>query len=51
MMFANIDDPQQTMESIIAKIIDGNDSDFKDLSNWNEFLAKVLICPPKIVPV
>lgn len=41
MMFSNIDDPQQTMESIIAKIIDENDVDFKNLSNWNEFLQKV----------
>jgi hypothetical protein len=41
MMFSNIDDPQQTMESIIAKIIDSGDSDFSSLSNWNEFLDKV----------
>lgn len=41
MMFSNVDDPQQTMESIIAKIIDENDSDFKDLTTWNAFLEKV----------
>jgi len=41
MMFSNIDDPQQTMESIIAKIIDENDMDFKSLTIWNEFLEKV----------
>jgi hypothetical protein len=41
MMFSNVEDPQQTMESIIAKIIDENDPDFRGLSNWNEFLEKV----------
>lgn len=41
MMFSNVDDPQQTIESIIAKIMDENDVDFRDLSNWNEFLQKV----------
>jgi len=41
MMFSNIDDPQQTMESIIAKIIDENDSDFKSLSTWGAFQEKV----------
>ena len=41
MMFSDIDDPAQTMESIISKIIDADDSDFKDLKTWQEFLAKV----------
>lgn len=41
MMFSNIDDPQQTMESIIAKIIDENDYDFGRLSTWSDFLDKV----------
>lgn len=41
MMFSNVDDPQQTMESIIAKIIDENDPDFRDLTTWNAFLDEV----------
>ena len=41
MMFANIDDPQQTMESIISKIIDKDDSDFGGLSTWSDFMEKV----------
>lgn len=41
MMFSNVDDPQQTMESIISKIIDDGDSDFKGLSTWKDFLEKV----------
>lgn len=41
MLFADIDDPQQTMESIISKIIDGSDSDFGSISTWTGFLNKV----------
>ncbi len=41
MMFANTDDPQQTMESIISKIIDADDSDFKNLSTWADCMEKV----------
>jgi DNA helicase HerA-like ATPase len=41
MMFANIDDPQQTMESIISKIIDNDDPDFKDLVTWTDCMEKV----------
>ena len=41
MMFANIDDPAQTMESIISKIIDADDPDFKGLSTWADFIDKV----------
>lgn len=41
MMFANTDDPQQTMESIISKIIDADDSDFKNLSTWTDCMEKV----------
>jgi DNA helicase HerA-like ATPase len=41
MMFSNVEDPQQTMESIIAKIKDENDADFKNPANWDEFLIKV----------
>ena len=41
MMFANTDDPQQTMESIISKIIDNDDPDFKNLATWNDCMEKV----------
>ncbi len=41
MMFADIDDPAQTMESIISKIIDNDDKDFGNLSTWNDFMDKV----------
>lgn len=41
MMFADIDDPTQTMESIISKIIDREDNDFGGLSTWKEFMDKV----------
>lgn len=41
MMFADIDDPAQTMESIISKIIDKDDRDFGGLSTWNEFMEQV----------
>ena len=41
MLFADIDDTSQTMDSIISKIIDANDADFKDISTWENFLAKV----------
>ena len=43
MMFSNIDDPQQTMESIISKIIDKDDAEFGGLSTWIEFMEKVTI--------
>jgi hypothetical protein len=41
MMFADIDDPAQTMESIISKIIDRDDRDFGGLSTWSEFMDAV----------
>ena len=41
MMFADIDDPAQTMESIISKIIDKDDKDFGGLSTWEDFMGKV----------
>jgi DNA helicase HerA-like ATPase len=41
MMFADIDDPTQTMESIISKIIDKEDIDFGGLSTWKNFMDKV----------
>ncbi len=41
MLFADVDDPQQTMEAIISKIIDNTDPDFSGISTWNEFREKV----------
>lgn len=41
MMFANTDDPQQTMESIISKIIDDDDPDFRNLATWTDCMEKV----------
>nr|DAM85814.1 MAG TPA: HerA helicase [Caudoviricetes sp.] len=41
MLFADIDDPQQTMEAIISKIIDANDPDFGGITTWNAFRDKV----------
>ncbi|MDR2641685.1 MAG: hypothetical protein LBC74_02705 [Planctomycetaceae bacterium] len=41
MMFSDIDDPAQTMESIISKIIDKDDPDFGQLKTWNDFIDKV----------
>ena len=41
MLFADIDDPQQTMEAIISKIIDSTDPDFGGIYTWEEFREKV----------
>ncbi len=41
MLFADIDDTTQTMDSIIGKIIDTNDYDFGGISTWADFLGKV----------
>jgi DNA helicase HerA-like ATPase len=41
MMFANVDDPQQTMDSIVSKIIDEDDPDFRNLVTWNDCMEKV----------
>jgi len=41
MMFANTDDPQQTMESIISKIIDEDDPDFRNLATWSDCMERV----------
>lgn len=41
MLFADIDDPQQTMEAIISKIIDKTDSDFGKVNTWEDFREKV----------
>lgn len=40
LMFANIDDTTQTMESIISYIISGQ-GNFKNIGNWQEFLGAV----------
>jgi hypothetical protein len=43
MLFADVDDPQQTMEAIISKIIDTTDPDFGGgrINTWTEFREKV----------
>lgn len=41
MLFSNVDDPQQTMDAILNKIIDRNDGDFQGLSTWESFLEKL----------
>lgn len=41
MLFADIDDTTQTMDSIISKVIDEHDADFDDISTWEKFLNKV----------
>lgn len=41
MMFSNVDDTSQTMESIISKIIDDADPEFSNLNTWDEFIDKV----------
>lgn len=43
MLFADIDDPQQTMEAIISKIIDSTDPDFGGgrVNTWESFRDKV----------
>ena len=43
MLFADVDDPQQTMESIISKIIDDMDPDFGGgrVVTWQDFREKV----------
>lgn len=43
MLFADIDDPQQTMEAIISKIIDNTDPDFGGgrVNTWTNFREKV----------
>lgn len=41
MLFADVEDPQQTMESIISKVIDESDPDFSTINSWNGFLEKV----------
>jgi len=43
MLFADIDDPQQTMEAIISKIIDDTDPDFGGgrVNTWSDFRERV----------
>ena len=41
MMFANVDDPQQTIESILSRIIDTDDTDFNNLTTWDQCLDMV----------
>ena len=41
MMFADVDDPNQTMESIISKLIDDDDPEFGGIDTWNAFLDKI----------
>lgn len=41
MMFANIDDSTMTMDSIISKVLDCDDSDFKGIETWSEFEDKL----------
>jgi DNA helicase HerA-like ATPase len=41
MLFSEIEDPGQTMESIISKIIDENDIDFGKLETWDDFREKI----------
>lgn len=43
MLFADVDDPQQTMEAIISKIIDDTDPDFGGgrVATWQDFREKV----------
>ena len=41
MLFADIDDTTQTMDSIISKVIDPSDADFGTIETWGEFLEQV----------
>ena len=41
MMFANIDDTTMTMDSIISKVLDPDDSDFKGIETWADFEDKL----------
>ena len=43
LMFSSIDDPGQTMDSILNYIISGR-GEFGDLDSWNDFLDKVKKC-------
>lgn len=41
MLFSDVDDPQQTMEAIISKVLDDNDPDFKNIETWDDFMYTV----------
>lgn len=52
MLFADVDDPQQTMEAIISKIIDDTDPDFGNgsVNTWAEFREKVNVLSQRSQP-
>ena len=41
MMFANVDDSTMTMDSIISKVLDSDDSDFRGIETWEDFEEKL----------
>ncbi len=41
LLFANVDDPNQTIESILNYIMNESDSSFKDLQDWKALLDSV----------
>jgi DNA helicase HerA-like ATPase len=41
MLFSNVEDPNQTMDAIVSKVIDESDPEFKALKTWNQFLETV----------
>lgn len=41
MLFADVEDSTQTMDSIISKIIDDSDPDFGEVTTWNGLIEKV----------
>ena len=41
MLFAEVDDTTQTMDSIISKIIDDYDPEFGEVTSWNGLIEKV----------
>ncbi|MCK9558277.1 MAG: ATP-binding protein [Candidatus Cloacimonetes bacterium] len=52
MLFADVDDPQQTMEAIISKIIDDTDPDFGNgsVKTWADFREKVDVLSQRSQP-
>ncbi|MBQ7560880.1 MAG: ATP-binding protein [Synergistaceae bacterium] len=42
LLFNEIDDPYQTTEAIISKIIDPEDSDFRNITAWDGLLKKII---------
>ena len=41
MLFTDIDDPTQSMDSIISKVLDKDDPDFRDIGTWEGFREKI----------